>query len=106
MPNLSPDVENEFKQVGQRLALLLASANLPDEVKDAWAALIPEMSLEQIDRLAKALEGYLSADEQTELFALAEKAKQAQTVFEQQKKQAEEQALKELDEIESMLSEK
>ena len=75
MTNLSPDVEDQLKNIGERLALLLASANVPDEVKEAWAALIPDMSLEQIDRLAKALEGYLSVDEQTQLTALLEQAK-------------------------------
>ncbi len=106
MPNFSLDVEDQFKSVGVRLALLLASANLPNETKEAWAALIPEMSLEQIDRLAKALEGYLSVDEQTEFAELAEQAKQAHVIFEQQKKQAQAQAQKELDEIESMLAKK
>lgn len=104
MPNIAPDVEDQLKQIGQRLALLLASANLPDDVKDAWAALIPEMSLEQIDRLAKALEGYLNPDEQAQLAALAEQAKQANEKFAQEKQQAEVQAQRELDEIESMLS--
>lgn len=104
MPNISPDVEDQLKNVGKRLALLLASANLPDEVKEAWAALIPEMSLEQIDRLTKALEGYLNPDEQAQLVALSEQAKQAQTKFLEQKRATEAQAQKELDEIEAMLS--
>lgn len=106
MTNLSPEVEDQFKNVGKRLALLLASANLPDEVKNAWVTLIPDMSLEQIDRLAKALEGHLNPDEQAALAEIAQQAKQAQAAFEQKKRQAETQAQKELDEVEAMLSEK
>ncbi len=56
------DLEASFKDLGKRLALLLESANLPDEVKDAWAALLPQMSLEQIGELAVLLEGNLSSN--------------------------------------------
>ncbi len=49
-------MEEEIKALGERLALLLAAAPLPDDVKEAWATLIPEMSIEQIDRLVGIIE--------------------------------------------------
>lgn len=106
MQNISPDVEKQFEDVGKRLALLLASANLPEDVKQAWAVLIPQMSMTQMDRLAKALEGYVTTDEQNLLTALAEQIKQAQTKMAEQKKAAEQKAQNELAEIDAMLAEK
>ena len=48
----------------KKLAVLLYDSNLPEEIKDSWVAMLPEMSLEQIDRLLKALEDNF-LDEQT-----------------------------------------
>jgi hypothetical protein len=47
-----------------KLAILLHSSTMPTEVKEAWLALLPEMSLKQISEFLDILEGkYL--DEQT-----------------------------------------
>lgn len=40
----------------QKLVFLLANSKLPKEVKEAWVMLLPEMSLEQMDRLKNILE--------------------------------------------------
>ncbi len=48
--------EKLFYIMGERLALLLAASEMTDEVKAAWAALIPKMSLEQLEQLTLKLE--------------------------------------------------
>lgn len=60
MENQSENIQQELKGVGEKLAILLAASDFPMEVKDSWAALIPEMSLEQIDRLMHVLEQHIS----------------------------------------------
>lgn len=48
----------------KKLAVLLHNSNMPDDVKESWLAMLPEMSLKQMDRLLNILEAkYL--DEQT-----------------------------------------
>lgn len=59
--NLPKDFQEEFEDLGKRLAYLLAAADIPQEVKEAWATLIPEMTLEQIDKLMVILERYVTS---------------------------------------------
>ncbi len=48
----------------RKLAILLYCSSMPEEIKDSWIALLPEMSFEEIDQLLAILEAsYL--DEQT-----------------------------------------
>src|SRR3989339_526180 len=77
------DVSDEqFAQIGQRIAYLLAAARLTEEEKEAWIDLVPEMSLEQMDQFAKApeferLEAGLQqakAQQQTQANAITQKA--------------------------------
>lgn len=103
MTNHPQDVEQQLQHVGERLALLLASANLPDEMKDAWAALIPEMSLEQLDRLANLLSQSLGDAADTEFQAFVAALKQAKEEQNMLAKKAEEKAMNDLDEIEAVL---
>lgn len=56
----SEDIQKELKGVGEKLAILLMASDFPAEIKESWGALIPEMSLEQIDRLMKVLEQHIS----------------------------------------------
>lgn len=47
-----------------KLAALLRDSNMPEDIKEAWIAVLPKMPLEQIDRFINILEAkYL--DEQT-----------------------------------------
>jgi len=49
----------------KKLAMLLFYSTMPQQVKGSWIAILPKMSLKQIDRLSSILEAkYL--DEQTE----------------------------------------
>ena len=86
MPNDQP-TDQDFLNVGKRLALLLAASDMPEDVKESWVVLIPEMSLDQMDRFAKALEENIAgvagpdldklAAEVTEMNAQQDAAKQA-----------------------------
>ena len=50
------ELEELAKAKGQRLAFLLSAANIDDEQKEAWLTLLPEMSLEQLEKLVDVLE--------------------------------------------------
>lgn len=53
-----------LKIQAKKLALLLANSTMPEDIKEAWAVLIPEMTLEQIAKLLNILEA-MYLDEQT-----------------------------------------
>ncbi|MCH7883447.1 hypothetical protein IIA95_03465 [Patescibacteria group bacterium] len=40
----------------KKLAILLYNSTMPSDIKDAWIALLPKMSTEQIDQLFNILE--------------------------------------------------
>lgn len=57
-------IEKLAKAQGIKLGFLIGASNMSDEEKNAWASLLLEMSLEQIDDLTEILEAkYL--DEKT-----------------------------------------
>ena len=70
--NKNKKVDNKVKQAagreGERLAFLLYASQMPDEAKQAWINMIPEMNPEQIQRLMGILEKeqeyYANADEE------------------------------------------
>lgn len=75
-----PESQNELEQVkveavelGRRLGLLLAAAEMPAEQKEAWAALIPEMNAQQMTDFAKALEARIPDAEEQAFSELATK---------------------------------
>ena len=49
-------VLDSIELTARKLGALLADSTMPDEVKEAWVALLPHMTLEQIDVLAGILE--------------------------------------------------
>ena len=49
-------LEELAKDKGQRLAFFLSQSKMPQEQKEAWLALLPEMSLEQVEELLDILE--------------------------------------------------
>ncbi|MCR4313696.1 MAG: hypothetical protein NUV84_00410 [Candidatus Uhrbacteria bacterium] len=97
------EFEKEAKAIGERLALLLVAANLPDDVKAGFAAMIPEMTPEQLDRLIKILEANIADTAVTQEAELGKAAQVAQSKYESQRKAAEKKAMAELDEIENLL---
>lgn len=50
------ELEELAKATGQRLAFLLFNTNIDAEQKEDWLALLPEMSLAQLERLVDILE--------------------------------------------------
>src|SRR3989338_6766655 len=59
-PSLPPPLtDNELgylKTKADRVLFLLDISAMPDEVKTSWLTLLPEMTLDQVDRLATLLE--------------------------------------------------
>lgn len=104
MTYLPKDLEEEAKDFGKRLALLLASANIPDDVKNAWITLIPEMTLEQLDRFANILAKSLGNVKDAAFESLAQSIQEAKQQHDQELKEAQTKALKNLEEIEAMLT--
>ncbi len=103
MTDNDKQIEEDLKNVGERLALLLASADMPDDVKDAWAALIPEMSLEQIDRFAKALESNIAVQGSEEMKQFAGSIETIKQKSAEAQKASQDKAMASFDEIEQAL---
>lgn len=98
------DLEKEAKAVGERLAMLLVAADLPDDVKAGFAAMVPEMSPEQLDRLMKILEANVHDTTVVQEEELGKAVAHAQATYESERQAAEKKAMAELDEIEQVLS--
>lgn len=48
---------------GEYLARILHASTLTQEQKDAWAVLVPEMTIEQMSRFAAVMEKYVDAEQ-------------------------------------------
>lgn len=58
------ELSQEIEFYGRKLAVLLRHLKAPEKIKQAWAALLPKMTIKQISQLLDVLEArYL--DEQT-----------------------------------------
>ncbi|MBI4435701.1 hypothetical protein HY630_03450 [Candidatus Uhrbacteria bacterium] len=97
------EFEKEAKAVGERIALLLVAADLPEDVKAGFAAMIPEMSPEQLDRLIKILEANVHDTAVAQEAELGKAVQGAQAHYEASRQAAEKKTMAELDEIESLL---
>ena len=98
------DFETQARAVGERLALLLVAADLTDEVKANFAAMIPEMTPAQIDRLITILEARISNTNATQEAELGKAIQAAQDAYETSRQAAERKAMAELEEIETLLN--
>ncbi len=96
-------IEKEAKEIGEQLAYMLAAADLPDDVKSAWLALIPHMELEQIDELMKALARYTVAPANEAFADTAKKLEAIQAAHATQIASAQEKANASFDEIEKLI---
>ncbi|MFA4845247.1 MAG: hypothetical protein WC654_01680 [Patescibacteria group bacterium] len=97
------DIEQEAKQLGERFALLLAAAEMPDEVKAGFIAMMPEMSPEQLDRLMKVLEANVHDTAVGQNQELGKAIQKAQGEYEAAQAVAQAKAMSALDEIETTL---
>jgi len=95
--------EAYMRSMGERLALLLAAADMPDDVKEAFAAMIPQMNAEQLGKLMKGLEARISSGEDQETARLADAVQKVQEQHEAAVKASEEKALGALNHIEELL---
>lgn len=96
------ELQEAFTLLGKKLAFLLAAANMPEEAKTAWASLIPQMSLEQVERLAGILEKEVSGQSE-EFMELRETLGKVKKKYEAQKQKAADDALQEFQSIEKQL---
>ena len=101
--NPQPDIEHEAKQIGERLALLLAAADMPDDVKAGFVAMMPKMTPEQLDRLMNILEANVHDTAVGENKELGEAIQKAQAEYEAAQAAAQQKALSALDDIEAAL---
>lgn len=97
------DLETQAYAIGERLALLLAASDMPDEAKAGITAMIPEMSPEQLDRLTQILEANVRDGSAAQTAQLDQAVAQAQAQYQDARQAAEHQALADLDEIERSL---
>lgn len=103
LPQNNNDIEKDAEKIGERLALLLSAADLTDEVKEGFMALVPEMTLEQIDKLMKALEMNVVDSSLFDKSELGKNLQGAITEYETERKAAEDTAMGELEKIEQEL---
>lgn len=61
------DVFTDARAYGARLAQLLASSTLPDDVQNAWAALVPSMTFSQMQHFELLLRAHMDGKIQGEL---------------------------------------
>lgn len=93
-----------------RLIFLLDLSATPADVKTAWLTLLPEMNLEQIDKLTGMLEQELqetlkAAKERTEDAELLLKLQNAKVRYDQKISAAQKKVMSELQKIETQLKE-
>lgn len=62
--NQQDDILESLKMQARKLAILLQNSNMPEDIKESWIAMLPSMSLEQIERLLNILEAKF-IDQQT-----------------------------------------
>jgi hypothetical protein len=101
--NEEKEIEKQAKQLGERLAWLLAASSLPEDVKEAYITLVPEMEMEQIDALMQALEKHVADAAETEAESFVENLKTIKDNHNKKQKYLEEKALAEMDDIERIL---
>jgi hypothetical protein len=65
----------EARELARRLSSALAASAMPDEQKAAWAALIPEMRLDQLSRFSVILDSFLSQAAKNDVANEAKKLK-------------------------------
>lgn len=56
------DVFSDARAYGARLAQMLTSSQLPEDVQHAWAALVPHMSLAQMQHFELLLKAHMNGE--------------------------------------------
>ncbi len=97
------DLQQEAKTLGEHLAQLLTVCSLPEEVKAGYMAMVPQMSLEQIDRLIVVLEVNAKAAAVASESSLGASLQATQEDYESAKQAAQNKAAAGFDEVDSIL---
>jgi len=97
--------DDQIKELGSKLALMLNAANMPEEEKEAWAALVPEMSIEQIQKLMMVLEANLAEQGFKEMQPVLEEMKEVQAAYDSEVAAADEVAMQKIQALEDQLKE-
>jgi hypothetical protein len=66
-------LQQEARELAISFARLLAASSMSDEQKTAWAALIPEMRLDQLSRFAAVLDSSVTQSAKAELAETVQK---------------------------------
>ena len=103
-PSDSPEqIQKTVEAMGRRLALLLASSDLPQEVKEGWVNLVPEMNPEQIDRFMVLLEQHLPSATETEWKTFKKTMEEIQKTYDDSVQTAADEAIAAFEKIENQL---
>lgn len=105
---LTPAEEEAVKLKIQEILKLLELSSMPEEVKESWIALLPDMNLEQANRLHSILEQELHENIQASAQypadqKLLDDMEEAQTTYQQNTNAATADAAAQLQEIEDEL---
>ena len=96
--------EQNLKQFGSRLALLLASSNYPDEVKESLAAMIPEMHAKQLDQLSRILERDVATAAAQDTLGAREEVQKAQAQYAEAVKKSADAAMAKMEDLEKKIT--
>ena len=102
--NQQEDFEKEVTQLGERIALLLVTSDLPDHIKAGFVAMIPEMTPQQLDRLIVILETNVNETTVLEEQQLVGSVQKAQQTYETARTEEERKAMHSLNAIENLLN--
>ncbi|NQV88871.1 MAG: hypothetical protein HQ488_00920 [Parcubacteria group bacterium] len=94
-----------MRAMGERLALLLAAADIPDEVKESFVAMVPDMTPDQIAKLMQGLEARVGSGENEEVAQLKQAVEKVQEQHEAAVKASEDKAIGAMQKIEDLLKE-
>jgi hypothetical protein len=98
--------EKLFYVMGERLALLLAASEMTDEVKDAWATMIPKMNLEQLEQLTIKLEASIPDQTDDDTVKLKSDLEEINKKHNESVKKLDDEAAESLKKIEDLLKSK
>lgn len=96
--------QNQAQFLGRKLGFLIGASTLPDDVKQAWLTILPELSLEQIGRLIDILEAkYLDEQTQDVNQKLEQELKQIQSKYQEKRDQLDADALEKIKDLEKQV---
>lgn len=101
--NEQEQLQLQLKTYGERLAMLLEVADIPEEEKESWLALSREMTLEQFDKLADYLQQKVPQHMQDELRDFLADVAKAENEHRARVNEASDKAMEELDALEKEL---